>query len=62
MGYILDRLDELPQDKDIIVQCGGGVRSMVVASLLQKHGFNRVLNLSGGIEKWERDGLPLETG
>jgi hydroxyacylglutathione hydrolase len=62
MGYILDRFDELPQDKDIIVQCGGGVRSMVVASLLQKHGFKRVLNLSGGIEKWERDGLPLETG
>ena len=58
MGYVPQRLDQLPRDQQIMVHCGGGVRSMVVASLLQNHGFD-VVNIAGGIDAWERAGLPL---
>ncbi len=62
MGEVESRMDELPRDRDIIVQCGSGARSQVITTLLQKHHFNRVSNLDGGITDWERDGLPIENG
>lgn len=62
MGEILQRLSSLPPDRDIIVQCGSGVRSQVVASLLKRHGFKRVFNMDGGLDAWKKAGLPLEKG
>lgn len=59
MGAITTAFSSLPPDRDLIVQCGSGVRSQVVASLLKRHGFKRVLNLDGGITAWARAGLPL---
>ncbi len=44
----------------LIVQCGSGVRSQVVASLLQRRGFTNVSNLKGGIDAWENAGLLIE--
>ncbi|MDX1991417.1 MAG: rhodanese-like domain-containing protein [bacterium] len=61
MGEVANRLDELPRLQDIIVQCGSGVRSGIIASLLENYGF-RVRNLAGGIEGWKRAGLPVENG
>ncbi len=60
MGAVPRRLGELPRQQPLIVQCGGGLRSQVVASLLQRAGFNNILNLTGGIDAWQRAGLPLE--
>jgi hydroxyacylglutathione hydrolase len=62
MGYVPVYACDLPQDRPLIVQCGSGVRSLIVASLLQRAGFRQVWNLSGGIEGWKRAGLPVETG
>jgi hydroxyacylglutathione hydrolase len=59
-GDLADHLDELPRDQDIVVQCASGVRSQIAASLLRKHDFTQVSNLRGGIEAWEKAGLPLE--
>jgi hydroxyacylglutathione hydrolase len=61
MGDVLSRLAEIPRDRPVIVQCGGGARSGVVASLLEKHGYEAI-NLRGGIDAWERAGLPLARG
>lgn len=58
MGYIPERVAELPRDYPIITQCGGGVRSQVVASLLRRYGFE-VINMSGGIDAWKQAGLPV---
>lgn len=60
MGSIFKQLDQLPRDKQIIVHCGGGLRSQVVASMLQRVGFTNVRNLSGGIEAWQKAGLATE--
>lgn len=60
MGRVLNCLSQLPRDLLLIVQCGSGVRSQVVASLLQRRGFANVSNLKGGIEAWKTAGLPTE--
>ncbi|MCU0480887.1 MAG: rhodanese-like domain-containing protein [Anaerolineae bacterium] len=60
MGELLGRLNELPKGKTIITQCGAGVRSQVVASLLQNHKFD-VMNMVGGIDAWRKMGLPIES-
>jgi rhodanese-related sulfurtransferase len=54
MGQIEARLDELPRDCPIVVQCHHGGRSMKVARLLTAQGFAPVYNLQGGIDAWSR--------
>ncbi|MDX2077284.1 MAG: MBL fold metallo-hydrolase [bacterium] len=60
MGELLGRLNELPKDTTIITQCGSGVRSQVVASLLQNRGFT-VINMIGGIDAWRKAGLAVQS-
>jgi hydroxyacylglutathione hydrolase len=60
LGYLADRLDELPTDRLIIVQCRSGSRSAIAASLLEAHGRTDVANLSGGWLAWQLAGLPGE--
>jgi hydroxyacylglutathione hydrolase len=60
MGYVPQRLDEIPRDTALAVHCGSGVRSQVVTSLLQAHGFNNVVNMSGGLDAWKQANLPIE--
>jgi hydroxyacylglutathione hydrolase len=62
LGLLTDRLDEVPRDRTIVVHCQGGGRSAIAASLLQAHGFEDVINLSGGFREWERAGSPVERG
>ena len=52
MQEIPARLGELPQDRDIVVMCHHGMRSLQVANFLKGNGRDRVYNLSGGIAAW----------
>ncbi|MCE9641164.1 MAG: sulfurtransferase [Betaproteobacteria bacterium] len=52
MQEIPARVGELPQDRDIVVMCHHGMRSLQVANYLQSAGVSRVYNLSGGIAAW----------
>ena len=58
MGDIPSRLTELDQDRETVVVCHHGVRSAQVAMYLAQNGFERVLNLSGGIDAWSEDADP----
>jgi hydroxyacylglutathione hydrolase len=62
----LDRLPEaLPQlspDGPVAVICGSGYRSSIAASLLTRHGFQDVLNVTGGMEAWDAAGYPKVAG
>ena len=55
MNEVPKRLAELPRDRDIVVMCHGGVRSMKVAFFLAQNGFTRVANLTGGIHAWANE-------
>jgi hydroxyacylglutathione hydrolase len=60
VGYLADRLDEVPSDRPVVVHCQGGTRSAIAASVLQARGFRNVINLPGGYEEWVESGLPTE--
>ena len=47
LGQLRERMDELPRDRQIWVNCGVGQRAYYACRLLSQHGF-RVSNLSGG--------------
>ena len=63
--YPLDRfkaaLPELERTTATAVHCKGGYRSMIAASLLQRAGHN-VINVTGGFDAWEKEGLPAVAG
>jgi rhodanese-related sulfurtransferase len=54
MGEISDRLSELDPEKETVVICRSGGRSAQVAQFLERQGFGKVFNLSGGILAWSR--------
>ena len=49
-----DRINELAdwKDKDVVVYCHHGVRSLHAISWLRQHGFTKLRNLTGGIDRW----------
>lgn len=55
MGEIVGRMHELPKDREIVVICHHGVRSMQVVHYLVHNGFENVINLSGGVDAWAKD-------
>lgn len=59
LGYLPDRLKEVPRSKPIVVQCAAGARSSIGASLLAASGADRVINLVGGMGEWRKAGLPV---
>ncbi|CAM3982640.1 MBL fold metallo-hydrolase [Mesobacillus zeae] len=61
LGTLADRLEFIPRDKTIIVQCQSGARSAIGTSLLQAKGFDALVNLSGGYSAWENEGLPVKS-
>ena len=60
LGYLGDRLGEIPPDKPVVVQCQSGGRSSIAASILERAGYRDVANLTGGLSAWTASGLPLE--
>jgi hydroxyacylglutathione hydrolase len=59
LGYLVSRLGDIPRDWPLVVQCQGGARSAIAASLLQAHGVHNVVNLRGGYQGWVAAGLPV---
>jgi adenylyltransferase/sulfurtransferase len=55
MGLIPAQQALLPRDRPIAVLCHHGMRSAMVADYLRAAGHARVLNITGGIERWSRD-------
>ena len=43
------RLSEFPKDKDVLVYCRSGKRSMAASKFLVENGYTRVFNIDGGI-------------
>jgi sulfur-carrier protein adenylyltransferase/sulfurtransferase len=52
LGELPERWGELDREKAAIVYCAAGVRSRAAAAILERAGFKKVLNMSGGIGAW----------
>jgi rhodanese-related sulfurtransferase len=53
------RRDEVPLDRDVVVVCRVGARSAQVVAYLRANGWDRAVNLAGGMWAWQVAGRPL---
>ena len=54
MSQMRERAEEVPKDKQVLVMCHHGVRSMQVVRYLRTKGWSRITNISGGIDAWSQ--------
>lgn len=54
------RIKELDPEKEIVVYCAAGVRSVRASKILDGAGFKKVKNLKGGIRSWMASGGTVE--
>jgi len=59
VGHLEENLDKIPGDCRIIVYCGTGRRSNIAASILKKHGYNRIYNVLGSMTAWKSAGYEV---
>ena len=54
---IVQHLDSIPKDRDVVVYCRSGIRSMSAIAALVANGwkFEQLWNLDGGILAWSRE-------
>jgi adenylyltransferase/sulfurtransferase len=52
LGDLPKRVSELDTSREIVAHCKGGVRSAKAVDFLQKAGFRKAKNLTGGILAW----------
>jgi rhodanese-related sulfurtransferase len=52
MDDVPSRVSELDPGAEWVIVCHHGIRSAQVAIYLQRLGFEKVTNLSGGIDQW----------
>ena len=57
-----ERFNEIPKDKEVIMVCRGGGRSLRAAGFLINHGYdpNKVVNMQHGIIRWVQKGFPTK--
>ncbi len=48
-----------PFDKPLAIQCASGNRSMSAISVLLRRGYHNVIQVEGGINKWQMHGFPI---
>lgn len=54
MREVPARAGELDSQRDVVVICHHGGRSMQVGLFLERQGYHKVHNLTGGVDSWAR--------
>jgi adenylyltransferase/sulfurtransferase len=60
LGEVPKRYAELDRSRELVVYCRSGVRSGRAVQFLRRHGFDRAVNLQGGILRWIDDVDPTQ--
>lgn len=58
LNEISKRLNEFPQDKPFILNCAGGYRSIIAASILKQNGFSNFSDVVGGFSEIKKTSIP----
>lgn len=53
------RFNEIPKDIQVVVVCKSGARSLRAAGFLINHGYDNVVNMKMGIQRWLEKGFPV---
>jgi rhodanese-related sulfurtransferase len=62
LAQLASRVNELPQDQEIVVVCRSGNRSITGRNILLQAGFSQVSSMAGGMLDWRSAGYPVLTG
>jgi rhodanese-related sulfurtransferase len=60
MSELEQRFAELPRERELVMVCQTGARSLKATYFLMYQGYTRVANMEGGIDKWVRKGFPVK--
>jgi len=52
MSELMSHADEIPRDKDVVLYCEKGIRTVIAIQRLEQAGFRNLINLSGGMKAW----------
>jgi rhodanese-related sulfurtransferase len=60
LSQLPQHVREVPRDREVLLICQSGHRSMQAVKFLQQQGVPRVVNVTGGTTVWHMHGLPME--
>jgi hydroxyacylglutathione hydrolase len=58
---VVERLAEVPKDKDVVLYCRSGRRSALAGEVLAGKGYTRLQLMQGDMPGWVAKGWPVET-
>jgi molybdopterin/thiamine biosynthesis adenylyltransferase/rhodanese-related sulfurtransferase len=63
-GFLELRIEQAEPDRDreLLLLCGSGQRSLLAAEALQRMGYRHVHSVAGGMAAWKAAGLPVSAG
>jgi adenylyltransferase/sulfurtransferase len=53
MSELAARFREIPADKDVVLYCEKGIRSVIAIQRLEGAGWHNLINLAGGMKHWK---------
>lgn len=53
------RFNELPRDRELVIACESGPRSLKATYFLLYQGYSHVANMQGGLANWASKGFPV---
>ena len=59
LGELEHRFAEIPRDRDVVLVCRGGGRSLHALHFLIRQGYTNTANMKQGILGWMRAGFPV---
>jgi rhodanese-related sulfurtransferase len=62
LSQLRNKLGELPKDKEIVVVCFSGGRSLRALELIRSAGYSKSSSMAGGMLEWTTKKYPTETG
>ena len=55
-----ERFTEIPKDKEVVMVCKDGNRSLRATGFLVNHGYDKVINMKHGLIRWVQKGFPTK--
>jgi rhodanese-related sulfurtransferase len=62
LDQLASRLDEVPEDQEIVVVCRSGNRSQEGRDILRNANFSSVTSMAGGLNEWAARGYETVSG
>lgn len=62
LSQLQQRQAEVPRDREVLFICQMGGRSLMATRYMREQGVQQGVNVDGGTDDWQREGLPTQTG